>query len=361
MPLPSRLQLLVGTTAFWSNYFGDEVFGQQVEGLPDDSFFDLPLTPNCCLRVGYFWSGLEGDNYIGATQLQLHVNNTQQDILLGWRQDDGHTHPHVLRWEEADLIGRLQAINDPELPHPGIPFLLLLPYIASIEGSDHLLGLKLLQTALRSLGLFSERQIQYRLCTYNKVPAISQWQRVPDYGWVCQFKGSYSWKTGLKNIHSLRNVPKTRSPNWPEFPFKLWSECMLYAERVVSESPQASIERLTSITLPMLYEVVELHYQITNSEEAYATLTMIKQSIFQEGLGVCYLLGSWSAFETLDTLENDSRDQDGGDEYVLECYGDLEEVIAIIYSVIQEVGRPNIRLYLKLARGSQPPYRRIML
>jgi hypothetical protein len=118
-------------------------------------------------------------------------------------------HPHVLRWEEADLIGRLQALRDPDLPHPGALLLLLLPYVASIEGSDHRLGLRLLNRALRSLGVFTGRRIRYRLSAFNRAPADSAWRRVRPYGWVCRSKGTRFWQGGGAPVHSLR-VPPAR-------------------------------------------------------------------------------------------------------------------------------------------------------
>src|SRR5262245_1458578 len=125
MPLPDRLRQLAGTARFWSDYLGDEVFGERVDGLPSDSHLELPLSQEHSLRIGYFWRASQGEDYISATDLRLRRIADGQDTLLGWRQDDGHVHPHALRWEELDLIGRLQAVSDPDLPHPGIPFLLL--------------------------------------------------------------------------------------------------------------------------------------------------------------------------------------------------------------------------------------------
>src|SRR5262249_1271621 len=159
----------------------------------------------------YFWRASKGEEYIKSTRLLLRHKDSGKDILLGWQQDDGHVHPHVLRWEEADLIGRLQALRDPELPHPGIPFLLLLPYVAPVKGSDHHLGLRLLNSALRTSGVFNKRQIRYRLSTFNRAPADSDWRQVQPYGWVCHCTRAEDWwmrGDRIRMIHSLRQVPE---------------------------------------------------------------------------------------------------------------------------------------------------------
>jgi hypothetical protein len=215
MPLPSKLRQLIGTAQFWSDYFLDETFGEPVAGLHDDPFVEFPLSPQYSLRIGYVQRPLEGGDFIQATDLELRQMDSGQDKCLAWY--DSHCHPHSLRWEEADLIGRLLAQKDPDLPQPGIPFLLLLPYIASIEGSDHLLGLQLLNSALRSLGVFNERQIRYRLYRFACVPAESAWRRVHNYGWVCHFLGKFSWQGGGKTIHSIRRVPVGRQAIAPAF------------------------------------------------------------------------------------------------------------------------------------------------
>ncbi len=359
MPLPSRLRQLVGTAAFWSDYLGDEVFGEPVTGLPDDPDLEFPLSPRHSLRLGYFWHASEGKDYIQATRLRFRQVDSGQDILLGWY--DSHSHPHVLRWEEADLIGRLQALNDSELPHPGIPFLLLLPYIAPIEGSDHFLGLRLLNAALRSLGMFNDRQIRYRLSAFNKVPAVCEWRRVQPYGWVCHFLGKYSWQGGGQTIHSLRDVPSRPARSWPQFPFDEWNDCMHHAARTVAEGAQRTVEKRGAEPLPPLCECIELRYQLTESKAAYSTLPVIRRALFQGGLGVCYLSGSWSAFENVDNPHADLIHPNAGDEYVIYCHGDLAEIVAVIHRAVEEAGRPEVCLYQALPLDSRPPYRRLAL
>jgi hypothetical protein len=382
MPLPSKLRELVGTARFWSDYFGDEVFGDSVAGLPNDPFLELPFSRRHSLRVGYFWRAAEGEDYVMATSLQLRQADTGRDTLLGWRWNDGHVHPHVLRWEEADLIGRLQARRDPDLAHPGVPFLLLLPYVAPVAGSDHLLGLRLLSRALRSLGVFTERQVRYRLSAFNRALAKSEWRRVRPYGWVCHSKGVVSLDGGGVPIYSLRVAPAGDPPGlppdvplhpemrkvlaetaarWPRFPFEEWNDCMRRARRAVARGRQPSPGDAAADPLPPLADRVELCYQVTDSEAAFATVPALRRALFREGLGVCYLTGSWSAFENEDDPHADLDCPNAADEYLMICYAKLAEVTAVVRRVVADAGRPDVRLYRRMPQGARPPYRRIAL
>ena len=354
------------TAAFWSDYFGDGVFGEPVAGLPDDRYLDLPVSPGYSLRVGYFRRPEPGTAFVEATNLRLRKDGGP-DRLLGWY--DSHFHPHALRWEEADLIGRAVALRDPDLPHPGVPFLLLVRYVASIEGSDHPLGLRLLNAALRSLGVFSDRQIQYRLSTFNMVPAESEWRHVPPYGWVCHFLGKYSWQGGGKSISSLRRVPQGPPDelpggppgDWPRFPFDEWNECLRRVGRAVAGGEPDRPPLTSAEPLPPLPEPVELRYQVTGSDAACATPPALKRALYDAGLGVCYSTGAWTAFEGSYDPDTDYSHPDEADEYVVVCHGGLDEIVAAVRRVVEDAGRPEVRLYQRLAADADPPFRRIAL
>jgi hypothetical protein len=314
MPLPDRLRQLVATARFWSDYLGDEVFGEPVTDLPSDSYLELPLSPKHSLRIGYFWRASPGEDFISATDLRLLNKASGRETVLGWRWDDGHPHPHALRWEELDLIGQLQAVNDPESAHPGIPLLLLLPYVASIVGTDHALGLGLLNKALRSLGLFTEQQIRYRLSTFNRSPAATEWRCVHPYGWVCNTLGKNSLEGGGRRIYSLRQPPRSPSGNCPQFPFAEWNECMRHAERVVTAAGVTSPSQAMWEPVAPLASLTELHYQVTNCDAACETVPVLKRALFEHGLGVCYLIGSWTAVEDPEQAEAELAHPNAGDD-----------------------------------------------
>jgi hypothetical protein len=379
MPLPRELQPLVGTARFWSDYFGDGVFEESVAGLPEDPFLELPLSRRHSLRLGYaFPTGNAW--HIAATSLTLRQTDTGRDMHLGWH--DAHQFPHVLRSEEADLIGRLWARRDRDLPHPGVPFLLLVPYIAPIAGSDHLLGLRLLNRALQSLGVFTERQIRYRLSAFNRVPAKSEWRRVRPYGWVCHAEPVDLLNVGDMQIYSLRVAPAgdplglppdvqvqpemhrllaEMAATAPRFPFDEWNDCMRRTRRGVAQRGEPSLESAAADPLPPLSRHVELCYQVTDTDAAQATIPALRDALFRRGLGVCHVLGSWSAFENQDDPHADLDHPQSDAEYRLYCYGGLAEIVAVVRRVVDEAGRPEVRLYQRRHDAAGPPYRRIEL
>jgi hypothetical protein len=388
MPLPSGLQQLVATVRFWSDYFRDGVFEQPV-GEPGDSDLELQISRRYALRVGYSFR-VGGENYIEATSLTLRRADTGRDMILGWH--DAHAFPHVLRWEEAALVGRLLARRDPDLPHPGVPFLLLVPYVASIEGTDHTLGLRLMNRALRSLGVFTEQQIRYRLSAFNRASAECEWRRVRPFGWVCLSKRTNFWENGGKLIYSLgKHIYSLRVPpagsdsvlldlpadvelhpemrrlmaeaaaNRPRFPFNEWNDCMRLARRAVARGPHPPAETAGADPLPPLSQHIQLCYQVTNSDAANATIPALRDALFREGLGVCHVFGSWSAFENQDDPHADLDHPNADAEYWLSCYGSLAEIVAVVRRVVAEAGRPEVRLYQRLDDEAGPPYRRIEL
>ena len=84
-------------------------------------------------------------------------------------------------------------------------------------------------------------------------------------------------------------------------------------------------------------------------------------ALFREGLGVCQVFGSWSAFANQDDPHADLDQPNAGDEYWLSCYGRLAEIVAVVRRVVEEAGRPDVRLYQRMPQGAGPPYRRIVL
>jgi hypothetical protein len=166
-------------------------------------------------------------------------------------------------------------------------------------------------------------------------------------------------------IYSLRQVPKWPANEWPRFPFDEWNDCMRQAERAVAESPQARIENTGAELLPPLSEHIELRYQVTDSEAAYSTLPVLCRTLFQAGLGVCYLTGGWYPDNPNANHECEIECYGElpavGDEYAIDCYGELSEIVPVIRRVVEEAGRPGVRLYQRMPRGTCPPYRRIAL
>jgi hypothetical protein len=110
-----------------------------------------------------------------------------------------------------------------------------------------------------------------------------------------------------------------------------------------------------------LSEYIELRYQLTDCEAAHSTLPALQRALFEDGLGVCYINGSWKACEDTDNWQAEMAHPNAGDEWDIHCYGDLAAIVAVIRRVVEEAGRPDVRLYQRLPRGTSPPFRRIPL
>jgi hypothetical protein len=228
--------------------------------------------------------------------------------------------------------------------------------------------------------VFTERQIRYRLSAFNRAPTECEWRRVRPYGWVCHSEGRASLDGGGVPIYSVRVAPAGDQLGLPpdvqvhpemlkvlaetaarrtRFPFDEWNDCMRRAWRAVARGRQPSPGDAAADPLPPLADRVELCYQVTDSEAANATVPPLRRALFQEGLGVCYCTGSWSAFENEDDPHADLDCPNADAEYLMICYGKLAEVIAVVRQVIDDAGRPDVRLYRRMPQGSRPPYSRI--
>ncbi|GAB7049285.1 hypothetical protein [Catenuloplanes indicus] len=115
MPVPEALRALAGRSSFWSEWFftGDE---------PTDRpalLVTLPVAGGYRLRLDVDFAQPYHLLELTAPGFDAH-----EGTMLGWdAPDDGR--PHVLRWSELDLIGRVIAMDDPSLTHPGLVVALL--------------------------------------------------------------------------------------------------------------------------------------------------------------------------------------------------------------------------------------------
>jgi hypothetical protein len=133
------------------------------------------------------------------------------------------------------------------------------------------------------------------------------------------------------------------------------------ARRAVAQGGEPSPEAAAADPLPPLSRHVELCYQTTNSDAAYATIPALRDVLFRRGLGVCHVFGSWSAFENQDDPDADLDHPNADAEYRLSCYGSLAEIVAVVRRVVEEAGRPEVRLYQRRDDEAGPRYRRIEL
>lgn len=130
MPLPDSLQPHTEDPEFWAALLGPAAVAPEVR-------ISLPVAG------GY---GLILDLAGGEQALGLREPHTHEPVQLGWAAPD-RPHPAALRFADLEICGRVIALDDPTLPHPGLPVALL----SGFAPTDDPLALITLEAAYRSL------------------------------------------------------------------------------------------------------------------------------------------------------------------------------------------------------------------
>jgi hypothetical protein len=141
VPIPEQLRTLVHDPGFWAAFLflnEDEVHYPQLAG----------CRAEFVVADGYGVT-LDLDADLACVSLGLRRPGSAEPVEFCW-DDLAHWHPHALRWEELDLIGRCVALNEPSLPHPGLPVALLCRFAPISVGDDVDVVVPLVQTALLS-------------------------------------------------------------------------------------------------------------------------------------------------------------------------------------------------------------------
>lgn len=218
---PARFLELARTAEFWSDYFLEEVFGEGVADLPGDGNVLFPFGSGRQLRLRYAAKWAESEpGRTSAGAIHLLSGRDGNGELLAWY--DSHAHQHLLRWEEADLIGRHIALAGGAVTHPSFPLLLLSAFVAPVAGTDCRLGRALMSSALSGSGVFEERQVACRTPASSPILATCEWRHAEPFGWHVQHLGVNFWENGSRPIHSTRFPPTASGRN--AFPFREWNE-----------------------------------------------------------------------------------------------------------------------------------------
>jgi hypothetical protein len=167
MLLPQDLRSLTQLPRFWSDYFGDTSAASSEETdatSPYGEFrgchVNFPVGPQYGLTLSI-------DADLSNVRLGLrHPEDPKPVPVAGYHQ--GEPIHHGLRWEELDLLGRYVALADPDLPHPGLPVLLLCPFAPICLGEDADVLFPLLESAWRSLSLFTDREIDRHVERFDR-------------------------------------------------------------------------------------------------------------------------------------------------------------------------------------------------
>jgi hypothetical protein len=198
VPLPKKFRALTERPDFWSRFYWVSEEGE---------FADLE---GCKLRfsVGRRHAlELEMDENIFEVTLRLKAPGARTPVQIAW-DDQSHWHPHVLRWEELDLVGRCVALDDPTLPHPGLVVVLLHRFTPVCQGDRLDVVHPLITEAYRTVGAFTGKQVREAVHAYDRQQFGFTWQQSDAHGWY-----PVQSRPDAHELYSLRH------PENDEFPF----------------------------------------------------------------------------------------------------------------------------------------------
>lgn len=141
MPVPEALRALAGRSSFWSDWF----FHSEEPADQPDLLVTLPVAGGYRLRLD-----LDFARPFHLLELAAPGSGTHEGTMLGWDAPDD-ARPHALRWPEVDLIGRVIAIDDPSLAHPGLVVALLSRFTPVTLADDVPVARELFTAAFRAL------------------------------------------------------------------------------------------------------------------------------------------------------------------------------------------------------------------
>jgi hypothetical protein len=199
MPFPPAIFDLARRPAFWSRFFF-ETWG---EGFPklEGCQLRFPVGPAYALV-------LHLDPALGYFGLDLQQPGSAEPIEIAW-DDQAHWHPHVLRWEELDLVCRCVALADPDLPHPGLPLVLLHRFAPICVGNRPEVIHPLIHEACQTVGAFSPAQVTEMVHRYDRRQDGFVWRQSEPHGWY----------PAQDAVDARAGLYSTRRPDNPEFPF----------------------------------------------------------------------------------------------------------------------------------------------
>lgn len=135
-------------------------------------------------------------------------NGTATEIA--W-DDEAHWHPHVLRWEELELICSFIASRDERLSHAGVPLLLLCRFTPVTKTDDFERIQALLRQAWQGVANFSDEQTQVFTPSDHSVGTSVEWRKDAKADWYLYVNDDERFEAGLYTFRSLDN---------PDFPFE---------------------------------------------------------------------------------------------------------------------------------------------
>ncbi|KAM5349919.1 hypothetical protein ACJ41O_006424 [Fusarium nematophilum] len=251
MPIPEALQAVVSHRRFWTDFFWETDANKDDYPGMDWIHVHFPVTTK-------YKVSLSLGSSMSYFALEFHPDTGSKRGVEVAHDDQAHWHPHVLRWEELDLICRAAAHNDPALgSHPGLPLLLLQRFAPICVGDDVAWIAGMLRDAYRSVvgdkgnGGFSDGEI--RIMIEKKIDArdaMFEWHRdeESDFWWIGQPEEGD--RTSARELYSMRCLDGARS----RFPSREWADMLAVAERLIGPSqPPESDPKISTNKAEMVY------------------------------------------------------------------------------------------------------------
>lgn len=200
MSLPQAILNLSRRPEFWRQFFfegGNDEF-PELEGCG----LAFPVGADYTLFLSF-------DPALSYFGLDLKYPGNAEPTQIAW-DDQAHWHPHVLRWEELDLICRCVSLTEPTLPHPGLPLVLLHRFAPVCLGDRVDVIHPMILEAYRTVGAFTEDRITEMVHRYDRRQDEFVWRRSDSHGWYPDQDDAVGQRGP---VYSLRH------PENPEFPF----------------------------------------------------------------------------------------------------------------------------------------------
>ena len=218
MHLPQPLQSLLRTRRFWTDFFWETHADFEAYPELDGCTLGFPVAPGYVLALTL-------DDSLSFFSLAIKAP-AQEAVRIGW-DDEGHYHPHTLRWPELELLCRAIALQDPDLPHPGLPLLLLHRFAPICPADDLDSILPMLVAAWAERDLFSQSEIRDFVERRDTRDGTFTWRDDAETG---------HWYLDQQDPDAPRGLYTLRHPVNPEFPHNELNQMLRGAQSIIDQA-----------------------------------------------------------------------------------------------------------------------------
>ena len=226
MAILQTLRETLADARFWSAYFGRGWFEA---GVPGGDGGSIALSPAAGYELAVGWGG----DRPGLT-LDFTFPGGSGPVEIG-SERAGHDCGVILPWDELDGIARAVAVRDRDLEHPGVGTLLLLPFAPIRPGAEVDRIFPVVEAAFRSLGLFSEGEIDAFLERLDRRREAVTWASRDPRGWVLDLPDKIGDGIDHEGF-ATRDDDCGDGPDPAEFPHEAWARLLAAARRTCREA-----------------------------------------------------------------------------------------------------------------------------